>query len=395
MDVPPIDLTDPEVIRDPFTAYGRARESAPLARIQVPGMPAWWVVLRHADARAALGDARLEIKAGSFMRPDAPEEAQPYLRTMSERPGPEHARLRRLVAPAFTPRRAGEHAGRIEAIVEGLLDETEAAAGGGEVDLIPHFTRPLPMDVICAVVGIPDADRPLWRVWGASVAGGRGGEFAAAIPGILDGARQAIARKRAEPGDDMLSDLIAAREADGDRLAEEELVSLVWQLVLSGQTPTNLIANAVCALLSHPAELDRLRADPGLMPSAVEELIRWCGPTLLVIPRYAREEVEVAGRTVREGEAVTVAAVSANRDPRVYTEPERLDVGRDEAAHLGFAHGAHFCPGAHLARVTTRVVLAALLARYPRLALAAKPAELRAPDPGTLRLTALPVTLGR
>jgi cytochrome P450 len=173
------------------------------------------------------------------------------------------------------------------------------------------------------------------------------------------------------------------------------MVTLVWQLVLAGQTPTNLIANAVDVLVSHPGQLAALRDDVGLMPRAVEELMRWCGPQLLSIPRYAREDVEIGGALVRTGERVTVAIAAANRDPRAFTDPDRLDIGRapGPAGHLGFAHGPHFCLGASLARVQTEVALTALLRHFPGLALAGPEEGRRALDPGTWRLTSLPVVV--
>lgn len=394
--VPEIDLADIEVVRDPFAAYGRAREHSPLARILAPGFGTMWALTRHEGARAMLGDPRFEINADSFIRPDVPEDCLPYMRTMAEMNGPEHTRLRRLVSPAFTARRAAEFGPRIEPIVEGLLDDLPRHAESGSVDLLPHFARPLPMDVICELVGIPEPDRPQWREYGATVATGMSQGFADAIPGIMEGAKAAVARRRAEPGDDLVSDLVRAQAEDGDRLDDTETVGLVWHLVLAGQTPTNLIANAVEALLSHPDQLTALRGDPGLMPRAVEELMRWCGPTLLSIPRYAREDVELFGTLVRKGEALTAAVAAANRDPRAFADPDRLDVGRTAgpSAHLGFAHGPHFCLGASLARVQTQIAITALLRRFPGLALAAPPPDgLRALDPGTWRLTALPVTL--
>ncbi|MFG1703064.1 cytochrome P450 [Nonomuraea sp. M3C6] len=386
-DVPEIDLTDLAVLQDPFTAYARAREQSPVARLLAPGY-AFWAVMRHEEARAMLTDPRLEINAGSFMRPDVPEHCLPYMRTMSEMNGPEHARLRRLVAPAFTPRKAAEFGPRIERIVDGLLDELD---GQTAVDLLAHFARPLPIEVICELVGIPAADRPRWREFGAAVAGGHGEKFAQAIPGILEGAKVAVARGVAEPGDDLISDLARVMEEDGDRLDEVELVTMIWQLVLAGQTPTNLIANAVHALLSHPAQLAALRADPELMPRAVAELMRWCGPQLLTIPRFTREDVEIGGVLIPKGEPVTASIASANRDPRVFEEPDRLDLGREPAGHLGFAHGPHFCVGASLARVQTGLALGGLLRRFPGLALAGESRQ--TPDPGTWRLTSLPMTL--
>jgi cytochrome P450 len=395
--VPEIDLTDPAVSRDPHTAYGRARERSSLARLFAPGLGPMWAVTRYQAAREMLGDPRFELNASSYMqRPDVPEDCLPYMRTMQEMDGPEHARLRGLVAPAFTARRAAEFRPRIEPIVDRLLDELEAQADGGSVDVLPHFARPLPMDVICEVVGIPEADRPRWREYGAAVAAGWGAAFAAAIPAIIEGAKAAVARRRAEPGDDLVSDLVRAQAEDGDRLSDAELVTLVWHLVLAGQVPTNLLANAVETLLTHPEQLAALRDDPSLTPGAVEELMRWCGPQLLTIPRFAREDVEIGGVKIGKGEPVTAVVASANRDPRAFTDPDRLDITRPRRGpgHLSFGHGPHFCLGAALARVETEVALSGLLRRFPDLALAVPPEDAgRIPDPATWRLTSLPVTL--
>ena len=327
-DVPEIDLTDPEVLRDPFAAYGRARERSPVARLLAPGFGPMWALTRHEDARAMLADPRFQLNAASYMRPDAPEDCLAYMRTMQEMDGPEHTRLRRLVSPAFTARRAAEFRPRIGQVVEQVLDDLPDYAEGGSVDLLRHCARPLPIDVICELVGIPEPDRPRWREYGAAVAAGWGQAFAEAIPGIMDGAKAAVAHRRAQPGDDLIADLLRTQAEDGDRLSDSEMVTLVWHLVLAGQTPTNLIANAVETLLANPDQLAALRDDPGLMPRAVEELLRWCGPQLLTIPRYTREDIEIGGVLVGKGEPVTAAIVSANRDPRAFADPDRLDISR-------------------------------------------------------------------
>ena len=388
-EAPRIDLSDTEVVRDPFGAYGRAREGGPVARLAAPGFGDMWAVTRHAEARALLGDPRFVINEHSFLPPDVPDDCKPYMRTMSEMNGAAHIRLRRLVSPAFTARRAAAFGPRIAPLVDRLLNDLPP---GDPVDLTEHLARPLPMDVICELVGIPEADRRQWRAYGVTVASVAGPEFAAAIPGIMAGARRAVAAAREAPGDDVIGDLVRVQAEDGDRLTDAELITLVWHLVMAGQTPGNLIANAVAALLTHPEQLAALRADPGLMPRAVDELIRWCGPTLLTVPRYAREDVDLHGVQVRAGEPVTAVVASANRDPRVFADPDRLDVRRDPGpGHLGFAHGAHFCLGASVARVETAEALTALLDRFPDLALAVPVEGLRAPDPGTWRLTGLPV----
>jgi cytochrome P450 len=396
-DLPEIDLTDPAVLQDPFTTHGDARERSPLARLVVPGMPPMWGVMRHAEGRAVLSDpSRFALTTATFaFKPQVSDELRPYMRSMQEMEGPEHARLRKLVAPAFTPRRAAEFRPRIEAIVDELLDDLCAHAADGPADLLAHLARPLPMAVICELVGIPKEDRPRWQAYGTAVATGAGAVFTDAMPGIIDGAKAAVAARRDEPLDDIISDLVRAQAEDGDRLGDVELVALVWQLVLGGQTPTNLLAGGVEALLTHPDQLAALRADPGLAPSAVEELMRWCGPQLLAFPRYTTQDVELAGVRIPKGEPVVVGIAAANRDPRAFPGPDTLDITRTgSAAHLGFAHGPHFCLGASFARVQTQVALTALLRRAPGLALAVPPDEVpRASDGGTWRLAALPVTL--
>jgi cytochrome P450 len=384
--VPEIDPADPGVLLDPFTAYGKARDQSPLARMRIPGMGTLWLVTRYESARAMLNDTRFEINTNSFMRPPGiPEKYSRYMTTMSEMDGPDHLRLRRLVAPAFTPRRAAEFRPRIEAIVDGLLDELPA----GEVDLVRDFAKPLPMDVICELVGIPGSERADWREFGAAVASGHGQAFAEAIPAVMDGTIAVIELRRAEPADDVISLLIQAE--DEDRLTDGEIVTLLWHLLLAGQVPTHLITNAVEALLTHPGQFAALRADPGLMPKAIDELMRFCSPQLLTIPRYAKQDVEIDGVLIRAGEPVSAVMVSANRDPHVFTDPETLDVTRAAAGHLGFGHGPHFCLGASLARVQTEIALTGLFRRFPDLALAE--GAQRTPDGGTWRLGTLPVTL--
>lgn len=372
-----VDLTDPEVIRDPFVAYARAREAGRVVRLNVPGMP-MCALTRHDDARAMLTDPRFAITASSFVGiPGVPDGYDEYLRTMSELDGPDHLRLRRLAAPAFTARRAQDFRQSIEPIVEKLLSDLP-----DEPDLVRDFARPLPIHVICELVGIPHADRADWIEWGKIIADFDGPRLGRAIPGIVDAARSVVASL---PDTGLLGDLVHQE----DRLTDTELVTLVWHLVLAGQTPANLIANAVAEVWSRPDVLAELRANPELLPGAVDELMRWCGPQLLTVPRYAVSDLDLFGTTVKAGEPVTVAIAAVNRDPSAFPDPDRFDVTRGAATHLGFGHGPHFCLGAAHARVQTEVALSALINRD--LTLAVDPAEVRAPDPGTWRLTALPV----
>jgi cytochrome P450 len=372
-----VDLTDPSVLSDPFTAYREAREAGPVVRLNIPGMP-MWALTRHADARAMLTDPRFAITATSFQGiPGVPDEYKPYLRTMSEMDGPDHLRLRRLAAPAFTARRAQEFRPNIEPVVEKLLAGLPA-----EFDLLADFARPLPMLVICELVGIPAEDRASWSEWGGIVAAFDVARLGEAIPGIIEGSRALVASR---PSTGLVADLLRAE----DRLTDTELITLVWHIVLAGQTPANLIANAVAELWTRPDVLAALRADPSLWPGAVDELMRWCGPQLLTVPRYATSDVDLFGVEIKAGEPVTVAIAAANRDPRAFTDPDRFDVRRGAATQLGFGHGPHFCLGSAHARVQTEVALSALLARG--LTLAVDPAEVRVPDPGTWRVASLPV----
>jgi cytochrome P450 len=372
-----VDLTDPEVIRDPFSAYAKAREAGRVVRLNIPGMP-MLALTRHDDARTMLTDPRFAITSRSFVGiPGVPEGYDDYLRTMSELDGPDHMRLRRLAAPAFTARRAQDFRDSIEPIVEKLLSGLP-----DEPDLVRDFARPLPMHVICELVGIPHAERGDWIEWGRTVADFDVASLGKAIPGIMEAAKSLVAGR---PDTGVLGDLVRQE----DRLTDTELVTLVWHIVLAGQTPANLIANAIAELWTRPDVLAELRANPKLLPGAVDELMRWCGPQLLTVPRYSVSDVDVFGTTVKAGEPLTVAIAAVNRDPSAFPGPDRFDITRGAATHLGFGHGPHFCLGAAHARVQTEVALSALLNRD--LTLTVDPAEVRAPDPGTWRLTALPV----
>ncbi|MDR7278373.1 cytochrome P450 family protein [Catenuloplanes atrovinosus] len=382
-----LNLTDPELLKDPISGYDRARETSPVVRLVTPGFGAMWGITRHADARAALTDPRLAPSSESFMRMAVPEHCRKYLRTMQEQDGPEHRRLRGLARPAFTPRRAEDLRPRIAPLIDRLLDELPGHAEDGVVDLRRFFAQPLPMDVICELAGVPAEDRDRWRAHGAVILSGDGRALMAAVPEMIDDAIRAVGDGR--PGDDLIGMLAVAQ---GDRLSEDELVTLVWHLILAGQVPANLIANSMATLLAEPELVATLRAEPALLPGAVEELTRWQPPQMFTIPRFASEEIEVGGVRIPKGEPVTVVLPAASRDPRAFTDPARLDLRRAEGAHLGYGHGPHFCLGAPLARVQTEMALAALLDRFPRMRLAVDPAELPwVPDPSTRRLSSLPV----
>ena len=373
---PCIDLADPAICADPLSAYRHAQEAAPVVTLTAPGMR-MYAITRHREGREMLTDRRFAPSPASYAaRPDVPDEYRPYLRTMQEQDGPGHLRLRKAVAPAFTPRRIERYRARVAELVDRLLDDVPSHDGA--LDLLDGLARPLPMAVICAVLGVPEADRLRWHGYGAMVSAGDGKAFATAIPAIIDDAKAALAA----PEDGLVTDLVRTGGLD-----DTEIVTLIWHLVLAGQVPTPLLAVGLDALLRRP---DQLAAVPERAAAAVEELLRWCGPQLLAVPRFPREDVVVGGVPIAAGSPVTVLLGAANRDPRVFPDPDALDVRRNAEGHLAFLHGAHFCLGAALARLETEIALTAVLRRWPRL----RPGHaVRAPDPATCRLTTFTAAL--
>jgi cytochrome P450 len=273
-------------------------------------------------------------------------------------------------------------------------------AGEAEVDLIEAFAFPLPVIVICELLGVPADDRDRFKEWShamlASV--GEPGQFRAAATSMYYYFRDLLEQKRQASADDLVSALIAVRDADdpADAFDERELVAMLFLLLVAGhETTANLIASGTLALLTHPAELGRLRRDPALLPGAVEELLRFVNPLNHATERFTLEPVEIGGVTIPAREWVLCVTSSANRDPLRFADPDRLDVGRDAGGHVAFGHGIHYCLGAPLARLEGEIAFGSLLARFPALSLAADPAELRwRPSSLIHGLETLPVRLG-
>ncbi|WP_406156388.1 cytochrome P450 [Streptomyces canus] len=361
------------LLEHPYDVYRRLRDTAPVHRIAGPdGTPAW-IVTRYDDVRAALADPRLSLDkryatAGTYKGFSLPPALDANLLTMDP---PDHTRIRRLVGRAFTPRRIEQLRGPIRRTADGLLD---ALGSHGTTDLIASYAAPLPITVICDLLGIPDEHRLDFRVWTDTLVAPdpAAGPAAAkeAVVAMLGFFTRLLADKRREPADDLLSDLIAVRD-EGDRLSEDELMSLAFLILFAGYENTvQLIGNAVLALFQHPGQLAALREDPARLPTATEEFLRYEGPALLAIRRFPVEDVTVGGVTVPAGETVWVSPSAANRDPDRFPDPDRLDLARDASGHLALGHGIHYCLGAPLARAETEIALAALLERFPDLALA-------------------------
>ena len=401
-----IDPLSPELIADPYAGYGRLRERAPLLRGRAMDGTAAWYVTRQADVRTVLGDPRFandpatvpgaqDRRVAMTEALGVPAEYERYFaRSILTSDPPDHTRLRRLVSRAFTVRRIAALRPRVEALTAGLLDDL--ARAGDSPDLLETLAYPLPITVICELVGIEADDRPTWRESGRALLSLDRERIGPAVRTLIESVRAAVDRRRAAPGDDLLSALIRTHD-DGDRLSDSELVMMVLALVFAGhETTAHLVGNATVALLTHPDQLAVLRARPELWPGAVNELMRWCGPAQMAQLRYATVDLELGGVALRRGDAVEAVLVSANFDPRVYADPDRLDVTRLVDAHgdghVGFGHGIHYCLGAALARQEGEVALRALVERFPDLALAGEPRW--APMPGVRRLLALPVRTG-
>jgi cytochrome P450 len=371
--------------QDPLGFFARLRESRPVAPVRMPGYGRVWMVTRYADVRTVLTDPRLakDVHRWPGGGRSRPSEATGVYAHMLHADPPEHTRLRRLVQKEFTPRRAALRP-RAEEIAAGLLDEM-AAARGDVIDLLNAYARPLPIAVLCELLGIPVADRAWIEVTVAAY--DDRAEHQRVERELAAYLTELIAAKRAGPGDDLVSALALARDSAGqngaaagaaDGLTGDELVAMVFLLVMAGfDTTVNLIASGALALLTHPGEKTRLRQDPSLLPAAVEELLRFTNPVNHANDRFTTEDVSVGDVTVPAGEWVFPAISSANRDPAQFPDPDRLDLSRDTGGHVAFGHGVHHCLGAPLARMEAEIALGALLARFPGLSLAVPPDVLR------------------
>jgi cytochrome P450 len=402
--------TDQDLLTDPYAVYERLRDTAPVHRIAgTDGNPAW-LVTRYEDVREALANPLLSLDKrhalpGGYRGLALPPALDANLLNMDP---PDHTRIRRLVGPVFTPRRVEQLRTPIRQTADRLLDAlgprdgtdgtggTTGAGGAGGTDLIAAYAAPLPITVICDLLGVPGEHRRDFRTWTDTLVAPdptRPQAAKEAVVAMLGFFTQLLADKRKRPADDLLSDLTAVRD-EGDRLTEDELMSLAFLILFAGYENTvQLIGNAVLALLQHPDQLNAVRADPARLPAAVEEFARYEGPALLAIRRFPREDVTIGAVTVPAGETVLLSLSAANRDPRRFTDADKLDLGRDATGHLALGHGIHYCLGAPLARLETEIALAALLERFPDLKLDGSPDDVRwRPSLRARGLLTLPVT---
>jgi cytochrome P450 len=412
-----IDFSDPAFLENAYDTYAKLRAEGPVSQVHFArGEPAdeeerrqqelflgqqTHLVTHYDEGTAALLDNRFSVDRLRTMTPEqraeferaseADPQFRPLQRNLLSVDPPDHTRLRRLVQPSFTARAMEALKPRIRQIAEELLDaaEREAAARGESapnrtMDLVPAFAYPLPVTVISEMVGIPVEDRARVRVWTENLLrADRGdreamtetrqriGEFTAYLKELFE-------RRRHDPADDLVSQLVQAEE-DGDKLDEDELLAMVFIVYVAGfVTTVNLIGNGVVALLTHSDQLARFRADPALAPNVVEETLRYWGPAEATLPRTATAEVTIGDTVIAPGEQVMVSLASLDRDPARFANPEAFDITREDAnRHVAFGKGIHACLGAPLARVEGQIALDVLFSRYPELRLAVPEDELR------------------
>ncbi|MFC0006380.1 cytochrome P450 [Micromonospora siamensis] len=422
MTVDPTPLVDPRTYLHgvPYDLLAELRAAGPVAWVDeppllgLPGGPGFWLVLRHAEVTEVLKQPRVfssRLGATQVRDPATPDDLAYVRRMMLNMDPPEHGRLRRPVARSFTPRAVAALEASIRANAVALVERVLGEAAEGSFDFARDLAADLPLLTLADVLGVPEPDRWLLYDWSNRVIGFQDPEYAGSA--VFDpGAGTAMARqalrhrpapdaqgrmpdprtragmadlyayahllaesRRRDPGPDVMSVLLAER--GDERLSVAEFENMFWLFAVAGnETVRNGLPGAMIALLDHPAELARLRRDPGLFDTAVDELLRWWTP-VMVFRRTATRDTEVGGRAVRAGDKVVVSFASANRDGRVFAEPDRLDVGRRPNPHLTFGHGPHFCLGAHLARCQLRSLFEALLARTTDLGYAGEPAYLR------------------
>ncbi len=395
-----MNILSPEFKANPFPLLARLRTEQPVCRITLPDKTPVWLVTRYEDVKTLLTDERFAKSRYNALTPEqlrkqpwVPPMFRPLERTMVDLDPPDHTRLRQFVHKAFTPRLIEQMRERVQTLANDLLD---AVARKGEMDLIREYALPLPMTIITEILGVPVQDRDKFHKWSKVIVAVD--QFNAnwrVIPAIWKFNRYLrgfFKARRTDLRDDLVSALIQAEEA-GERLSEDELLAMTFLLLVAGhETTVNLIASGTLELLQHPDQMEKLRRDPSLIKSAVEELLRYTAPVFNSTERYARRDVTIHGVTIPRGELALGVIGSANRDETVFDNPDALDIEREPNKHLSFGQGIHYCLGASLARLEAEIAINTLLGRIPDLRLKGSPESLRWRPSLILRgLDALPV----
>ena len=401
-DLPIINIASPEFKANPHPFYARLRAEAPVYRTVLPDKQAAWLITRYDDVLMTLKDEQrfskdpLAAKTAAQLKkmPWVPPMFAPLTRGILDTDFEEHARLRGIIHLTFTPRRVEQIRARAQTLADTLLD---AAERRGQMELIHDYALQIPLTIICEMLGIPEKDRPKFHYWTKTLINLSASPYAQILllPQLLmmlSYLRRLFKQRRADPRDDLISALATAEEG-GQRLTDNELMAMVFVLIIAGhETTVNLIGSGALALLENPDQMRLLRQRPELIKNAIEELLRYVSPVDQATERYAREDVTLHGVTIPKGELVLAVIASANRDEQQFADPDRLDLTREANKHLAFGLGAHYCVGAPLARLEGQIAIQTLAARLPNLHLAAAPATLRWRPGITVRgLEALPV----
>ncbi|MCE5172734.1 cytochrome P450 [Paenibacillus profundus] len=384
-----------------YSLYEQLRIHDPIHKTVMPNGNTAWIVSRYEDAAAALKNERFKKNLFQFVRPE--EVGVPasrmdlLLRHMLNSDPPDHTRLRSLVQKAFTPRMIEKMRARIQEISHWLIDKVEAQES---MELIRDYAYPLPIIVICDMLGLPNEERDQFRTWSHAMVSAfnypeRYQQITSEIDQFTSYIKALIKKCRLDPQEDLLS-LLTQAESEGSTLSEQELVSMIFLLIVAGhETTVNLIGNGMYALMQHRDQLEALRDTPALIDSAIEELLRFMGPVEFATNRWTGEDYEWSGKTLAKGDVVLIALASANRDPECFEHPERLDITRGNNHHIAFGSGIHHCLGAPLARMEGRIAIGTLLGRLPNMKLAVAPDRLEWQPTYIMRgFTALPVQFG-
>ena len=401
--LPKVNIASREFKADPYPFYARLRAEAPVYRTLLPDKQPAWLITRYDDVFMVLKDeGRFSKDRNAAMSaeqiaktPWVPPMFRPLARTILDTDGTEHARLRGLIHKAFTPRLIEQMRERVQMLANDLLDSAERR---GKMDVIHDYALPVPLTIIAEILGISEKDQVRFHGWTkALISLSATGNILWGIPPVmamLSYLKRIFKERRANPQDDLITALVQAEEA-GERLTEDELLAMVFVLLIAGhETTVNLIGSGALALLENPDQMRLLRQKPELIKNAVEELLRYVSPVEQATERYAREDVTLHGITIPRGEMVLAVIASANRDASQFDDPDRLDITREDIKHLAFGQGVHYCVGAPLARLEGQIAIATLAQRMPDLRLAAAPHTLRWRPGLTVRgLEALPVAI--
>jgi cytochrome P450 PksS len=378
----PPDFASQRFKANPFPFYARLRHEAPVFPIIGPAKERGWLVTRYDDVSQVLKHSRLSKDRIGRMTPEEQKKLPwfvkffaPLSQNMLGRDPPDHTRLRALVHKAFTPKLIERLRSRVQLLSDSLLDKAQRKGG---MELVAEYALLVPITIIAEMLGVPPGDYKKFQHWSNRLISNTSMlDIVLATPTVVlftRYLRDLIAQRRNSPGEDLITALIQAEEA-GDTLTAEELLSMVFLLLVAGhETTVNLIAGGTLALLQHPEQLERLRKEPALIESAVEELLRYASPVEVATERFALKDFSVGGTTIPKGDLILAVLASANHDESQFKDPDTLDLGREPNRHVSFGLGIHYCLGAPLARLEGQIALQTLVNRFPHLRLA-KPVE--------------------